>query len=75
MDCKQKTALKNKKYRNKKNDIFKNIVEEADCLCGKVTELERKVIEQETLKTFVVTNHPEVYEEYEMLELIKKLHG
>ena len=37
------------------------MVEEVDRLRGRVKELERKVMEKETPKTFVVTNHPEVY--------------
>ena len=71
MDRKQKTALKNKKYRDKKRNEFKNMGEEVDRLRSRVEELERKVMEQESLKTFVVTNHPDVYEEYERAKLLK----
>ena len=71
MDHKQKTALKNKKYRDKKRNEFKNMVEEVDRLPGRVEELERKVMGQESLKTFMVANHPDVYEEYESAKLLE----
>ena len=47
------------------------MVEEVDRLRGRVEELGRKVMEQESLKTFVVPNHPDVYEEYERAKLLE----
>ena len=64
MDRKQKTALKNKKYRDKKKEELENLKQENELLKQRLAACQAEMVELRDFKAFATSNHSNIAEEF-----------